>query len=197
MENESHLSPEQSLQLIEGMINKAKNRFSDDSFLYLLWGWVILFCSLGQFVIIKFNLFNNSGLIWMLTWVSVIVQIVYLVKRKKRERVKTYADELIGFIWMVFGICMPLLSFIIGKTNTWSIMFPVVLMMYGIPTFLTGVVMKFNALKIGGVICWSLSIIATFLAPIYMLLLVAIAMLTAWIIPGYLIRNLHKKQTHE
>ncbi len=196
MENETPLSAEQSLQLIEGMINKAKNRFSDDSFLYLLWGWVILICSVGQFIILKFSLFNNSGMIWVLTWVAVVVQIIYLVKRKKKEKVKTYADELIGFLWMTFGISMLLLTFILGKTNTWAIMYPVVLMMYGIPTFLTGVVMKFTPLKVGGISCWVLSIIATFLAPIYMLLLVAIAMLTAWIIPGYLLRNLYKKQVN-
>jgi hypothetical protein len=82
MENETNFSPEQSLQLIEGMINKAKNRFSDVSFLYLLWGWVVLICSVGQFVIIKFNLFNNSGMIWMLTWVTALIQIIYLVKSK-------------------------------------------------------------------------------------------------------------------
>lgn len=196
MENETPLSAEQSLQLIEGMINKAKNRFSDDSFLYLLWGWVILICSVGQFIILKFSLFNNSGMIWVLTWVAVVVQIIYLVKRKKKEKVKTYADELIGFLWMTFGISMLLLTYILGKTNTWAIMYPVVLMMYGIPTFLTGVVMKFTPLKVGGISCWVLSIIATFLAPIYMLLLVAIAMLTAWIIPGYLLRNLYKKQVN-
>lgn len=196
MENETPLSAEQSLQLIEGMINKAKNRFSDDSFLYLLWGWVILICSVGQFIILKFSLFNNSGMIWVLTWVAVVVQIIYLVKRKKKEKVKTYADELIGFLWMTFGISMLLLTYILGKTNTWAIMYPVVLMMYGIPTFLTGVVMKFTPLKVGGISCWALSIIATFLAPIYMLLLVAIAMLTAWIIPGYLLRNLYKKQVN-
>lgn len=196
MENETPLSAEQSLQLIEGMINKAKNRFSDDSFLYLLWGWVILICSVGQFIILKFSLFNNSGMIWVLTWVAVVVQIIYLVKRKKKEKVKTYADELIGFLWMTFGISMLLLTFILSKTNTWAIMYPVVLMMYGIPTFLTGVVMKFTPLKVGGISCWVLSIIATFLAPIYMLLLVAIAMLTAWIIPGYLLRNLYKKQVN-
>ena len=39
---EQEFSPQQSLNLIESMINKARNRFSENGHLYLLWGWVIL-----------------------------------------------------------------------------------------------------------------------------------------------------------
>lgn len=38
-----NFSPKDSLQLIDQMINQAKNRFSENGFLYLLWGWLILF----------------------------------------------------------------------------------------------------------------------------------------------------------
>ena len=45
-------SPQQSLQLIEGMINKAKNRFPKNGFLYLLWGWVIMISAISHLEIV-------------------------------------------------------------------------------------------------------------------------------------------------
>ncbi|HPH24043.1 MAG TPA: hypothetical protein PLW32_09180 [Chitinophagaceae bacterium] len=195
METKDNFSPQESLAMIEGMINKAKNNFTDDSFLYLLWGWVVFICSIGHFIMLKFTTWQHAEMIWMLTWVTVAIQIIYLVKKQKKERVKTYTDEIISYLWVTFGISMFMVSVIIARANTWVIMYPIVLMLYGIPTFLTGIIMRFTPLKIGGIVCWVLSIIATLIAPIYVLLLLAIAMLAAWIIPGYLLRAMFKKQT--
>lgn len=195
MDNDTNFSPTESLAIIESMINKAKNNFSNDSFLYLLWGWVVFFCSITHFVLLKLMIIKHPEMIWMLTWFAVIVQIIYLIKQKKKERVKTYADEVINFLWICFGISMFTITFIFARLNTWNVMFPIALMMYGFPTFLTGVIMKFNPLKIGGIICWLLSIAATFIQPIYALLFLAIAMLAAWIIPGYLLKAHFKKQS--
>lgn len=195
METSDNFSPQESLAMIEGMINKAKNKFSDDSFLYLLWGWVVFGCSIGHFIMLKFNLFKNPEIIWMLTWVTVIIQIVYLIKQKKKERVKTYTDEIINYLWVTFGLSMFLITVILTKTNTWILMYPIVLMLYGIPTFLSGVIMRFTPLKVGGIVCWGLSIAATIVQPIYVLLLLSLAMLAAWIIPGYLLKARFKKET--
>jgi hypothetical protein len=73
-------------------------------------------------------------------------------------------------------------------------LYPIVLLLYGIPTFLTGIIMKFTPLKVGGISCWVLCVIATLVPPIYTLLLLAIAMLAAWIIPGYLLKTRFKNQ---
>ena len=48
---DENITQQQSLVIIESMINKAKNQFSENGFAYLLWGWVILFCSVSQFVL--------------------------------------------------------------------------------------------------------------------------------------------------
>jgi hypothetical protein len=54
--------------------------------------------------------------------------------------------------------------------------------------------MRFTALKIGGIICWCLSIVAVMVAPVYVLLLLAAAVIAAWIVPGYLLRKKFKNQ---
>ncbi len=193
---EEKFSAKDSLQLIDSMINLAKNRFSENGFLYLLWGWMIFFCSIGHFILIQLQWFKHPEMIWSVWWLAVIFQVFYLAKKKKTEKVKTYSENIISYIWVSFGICMFVLSFILGKTNQWDMVCSFALMLYGIPIFLSGVVMQFNSLKIGGIVCWALAVISVFMSPVYGLLLLAAAMVAAWIIPGYMLRKKYNEQNN-
>jgi len=191
---QENFSPKDSLQLIDSMISQAKNRFSENGFLYLLWGWLILVCSIGHFILLKLNWFKHPEIIWASCWLAVIFQVIYISKTKKKEKVKTYSDEIINYIWISFGVCMFIMSFILGKSNVWDKVYSLFLMLYGVPTLLSGVVMQFKPLKIGGIICWVLALISAFLHPLYGLLLLAVAVAAAWIIPGYQMRKKYNQQ---
>lgn len=191
---EQEFSPQESLNLIESMINKARNRFSENGHLYLLWGWVILFCSIVSFISLyvydDFRLFP----VWFLSWVAVIYQFIYLFKRKKQQTVRTYTDDINSNVWMVFVIMSGMLAVILGKTGNQNLMNTVLLVMYGMPTFLSGVIFKFNALKIGGAVCWVLAFVSTLIPYEFSFLLLSMAVITAWIVPGYLLRSRYKNQ---
>lgn len=79
-----NFSPKDSLQLIDSMINQAKNRFTENGFLYLLWGWLILICSVGHFVLLKLQLVKHPEIIWASCWLAVIFQAIYLVRKNKK-----------------------------------------------------------------------------------------------------------------
>ncbi len=190
---EENFSATQSLRLIESMIGRARNRFSEDGVLYLLWGWVILFCSVGHFILMYFRLLENPEMIWSLTWLALIFQTIYLIKKKKRKRVVTYTEEINRYVWLAFLLMMIAVGFILGKNNQWDKMYPAFLVLYGMPTFLSGVILRFTPLKLGGGACWVLSIIATFITMQYQLLLLGLAVVVAWIVPGYLLRVKYKK----
>jgi hypothetical protein len=189
---EEKFSLQQSLQLIDNMIKQAKNRFTENGFLYLLWGWVILFCSIGHFALIKLQWFEHPEMIWATTWLAVIYQIIYLAKTSKKETVKTYSENIVNYIWVSFGISMFVLSVILTKTNGWQRMSSFLLMIYGTPTFLSGIAMQFKPLKVGGITCWILAVISVFLLPLYGLLLLGLAIIIAWIIPGYQLQQKYK-----
>jgi len=191
---EEIFSPKDSLQLIDSMINKAQRRFSENGFLYLLWGWIIFACSIGHFALIQLQWLKNPEIIWASCWAAVIFQVIYLSKNKKKEKVKTYSNEIIDYIWISFGISMFIISFTLGRADGWIYLNTLFLMLYGTPTFLSGVVMQFKPLKIGGIICWSLAIISVFIPPLYSLLLLAVAVVSAWIIPGYIMRKKYNKE---
>ena len=194
MENEKLQQPAESLALIESMINKAKNSFSENGQLYLLWGWTVFFCSLFHFIGIKFGLLPHPEMVWMLIWAALIYQIIFLSKQKKKEKIKTYTDEVEAYVWIAFSVVMMLTIFLMAKNNAFNTMYPMFLVLYGIPTFLSGIVLRFKPLKVGGIICWVLAVIASFVWFEYQLLFLSLAVIAAWIIPGYFLRAKYKNE---
>ena len=200
MENEEVvMSEKESMELIASMINKAKNRFSENGFLYLLWGWVIFVCCLGQFIMLYFFQNENAYYIWYLPWLAVIFQIFYLRKTRKYQTAKTYTDEIGDYVWIVFLICITLLVIIMIKSGSINSINPVILVMYGMPLFLSGIILRFRPLIVGSICCWVLSLLSLYSGSLFstynfQLLLVAAAILFGWIIPGYLLQKRYKKQ---
>jgi hypothetical protein len=97
-----------------------------------------------------------------------------------------------------FCHCYFFSSFFIGQLTTgeyYAYINPIVLTVYGMPIFLSGIILRFKPLVIGGIGCWVLSIAATFISNYdYQFLLIPLAMVIAWITPGYLLRAKYKLQ---
>lgn len=198
METDNNFSPQQSLQLIESMINRAKDKFAEDGTMYLVWGWVVLICSISQFILLHFLHYEHHYIVWLFTLPVFIYQAFFVNKKQKLQKVKTYTDSIIGFVWITFAIEIILLGFVIGILTTgeyYTHIIHILLAVYGMPVFLTGVIVRFKPLIIGGITCWALCIISTFIKIYdYQFLLIPVAMVFAWIIPGYILRAKHKQQ---
>jgi len=191
---EAKMSEKESIELIASMINKAKNRVGETGTLYLLWGWLILICCLIQFIGVHFFNYENSAYIWFSTWLLLIYQLFYIRKKRKSRKVRTYTGEINAFVWLVFFICMMLSLFIGIQLKRYEIIDPMLLVLYGMPTFLSGVILKFKPLIIGGICCWVLSGLSVFTPLEYQILLIVAAVISAWIIPGYLLKANFKKE---
>ncbi len=195
--DEEKFSPEQSLMVIQSMIEKAKNQFSENGHLYLLWGWVVFICSVGEFTLMKIVHYEKHSYIWMLCWLAVIYQFIYMRKHYHRQKVRTYTDKMAGFIWISFFILIVLVGASfgqIGDAASNKLISPVFLAIYGVPTFLCGILLRFRPLVIGGIGCWLLSVSAQFIPYDYQILLLAAAMVIAWIIPGYILKKNYQQQ---
>lgn len=193
MNEEKELTQQESIILITSMINKARNQFGENGFLYLLWGWVVLFCSLFQFVSVNYFNFHEGNYIWILTWVLIIYQIFYLRKRKRTQPARTYMDETQGWVWIAFVICLFLMLFICGRAGQDELIGSFILLLYGIPLFLSGSLLRFPPLMWGGVAAWILAGVSSFVPAEYHTLLVAVSLIVGWIIPGYLLRARFKQ----
>jgi len=215
---EQKLSEKESLDLITKMINKAKNSYHSTGIGAMMWGCVITICSLVKLSEIHFN-YQLPFDIYLLTLVAIIPQVFITIKEKKERKVISYDDNYMDYVWLSFGICIFLLIFIIN--NVFAELSPVMneyralvkekqgfyfseyvmslfLMLYGLPTFITGAACRFRPMFWGGLICWACSIITIYTTIKIDLVLTAFSAITAWFIPGILMekeyRNYKKDQ---
>ena len=190
------LSGLESLAIIDEMIKKAKNHFSEDGSLYLFWGWLILFCSLGHYLLYHFKISSQPWAIWGLTWVGAAYMVIHTRKARRNNKVKTYTEEMIADVWITFAILMVVSAIVLGRviTDYHRYNFLVVLICYGMPTFLSGFILKFQPLIWGGLFCWVLAFAAGYVDFHYHPLLTSLAVIVAWIVPGYILKSRSRKQ---
>ena len=214
---DKNLSGKESLELITQMINKAKNSYHNTGIGAMMWGAVITICSLVRLSEIHFE-YRLPIDIYLLTLVAIIPQIIISVKEKKERKVKSYDDAFMDYLWLGFGISIFLLIHICNIIfNEWGgladtqinivgdkavfsfyeFVAPLFLMLYGMPTFVTGAACKFKPMLWGGVLCWICCIVTVYTSIKLDLLLTALSALFAWFIPGLLMEKeyrIYKKE---
>ena len=78
MENEEKMmTGEESLKIITEMINKTKVNIRQGSFHLLFWGWLIIVCSLSEYLLDKFTDFAHPYYVWFLVIPGVFVSMIY------------------------------------------------------------------------------------------------------------------------
>jgi len=173
----------------------AQDKFAENGHLYLLWGWVVFICSLTQFGLQRiFNLGpDRTWYVWTTTWVALIYQVSYIRRKRRKMQVRTYTGDILAYVWLVFGIATLLMVFILGSNHQYALINPVLLVSYGVPTFTSGIILRFRSLMWGGMACWILAVVSSMVLNDFQLVIIALAVLIAWIIPGYQLRNKFKQ----
>jgi hypothetical protein len=131
---EKNITEQESLIIIQNMMNKTKEQLFDNSNLFLLWGFAVLICTITQFILIKVNI-QNSETVWIAMPIIAIIHIAIVVKQSKQIKVQTYNTNAISALWIGIGlafICITALSF--AKIN----ILPFIIILYAIGTFVTG-----------------------------------------------------------
>jgi len=185
MDTEKTLTEKESLQIIHEMISAAKNNIKADAFIFLLWGWLVFIASSTQFILIKMNIENN-GIVWWLMPLGGIITPIYIAMKRKKDKTRTHVSEFIKYTWIAFTVVLLIIIFC-SSMNYMQVL-PILMSLYGIGLFLSGGALKFNPLIIGGIFCWICSIAGFYVQNIYLLLILAAAVLGGYIIPGYLLK---------
>jgi hypothetical protein len=128
-------------------------------------------------------------MVWLLTFVGVIITVLQEKKDEKRNMHKSFVGESMGYLWMGIGISFFILTIIISLSIGWLKAWPFFILFYGLGTFISGKIIQFLPFVIGGIICWILAIAAVFIPYDYQILLAAGAILCSYIIPAYLIKS--------
>lgn len=189
---QENFSPEQSLQLIRSMISKTKQDMSDNSIYFLVWGWITFIACAGQFVLKHIVKYEQHYQVWWLIAIGVAFSIYNGIKQGKTQRARTYVGDSMKWLWMGMGMSYFVLSMILTKVGWDSAVFPFFIMLYGLGTFVSGSILQFRPLIIGGIIAWALAIGAVYAEYDYQMLFGAAAILVSYIIPAYMLRSRNK-----
>jgi hypothetical protein len=188
MENdEKMMTGEESLRIISEMINKTTVNIRQGSFHLLFWGWLIFFCSLTEYILMNFTHVSRPWEVWILTIPGAILSLIYGSVTGRKERVHTYAGMIYMWTWLGF-LASAVILYIIMSKNMGNFA-PLILLLVGFPTFISGFIIKFRPLIFGGIIFWFFALTAHFTGPAIAPLVTAAAMLTGYLIPGYLLKR--------
>lgn len=186
-----NFSPQQSLDLIQSMIRQAQGNIRNNSFYFILWGWVIVAANLGMYLIIQYADYQYPQLIWLIAIPAWVITMVHGSRQGKKRQKSTHLDKINMWLWIGFGLCLlPVIAFmdyINYQVN------PIILIITALPTFVTGIMLKFKPLIMGSISFYVFGIISFLASPINQFLVGAIAIACGYLIPGYLLRATREK----
>ena len=187
---EENFSPQQSLQLIQSMIEKTKTNIGGSRFYFLFWGWYVFLAFILEFLLKVVIKTEYHSLVWLGVFPAVIITIIHSRKNSKSS-VRTYVGDSMGYLWTGIGISFFVMSFIISNMGEdgWYHGYPFFILFYGLGTFVSGKILQFKPLIYGGIFNWVLACVCVLVPYDYQLLIAATAILCSYIIPGHLIAN--------
>lgn len=184
---ETALTPQQSLQVISDAISQAKENIRENSFPFLLWGWLISIASFSFFLLHQYTSFEYFFLPFpVLAIAGVIVTILYFRKRNSTSTI-SYLTFFLSKMWVALGISFFAVVFINVSHNQPPFTYTLILAAIG--TLASGLVMKFRPLIIGGILFFIAAIVSVYVADDYKSLLQAVAIIFGYLIPGYLLKS--------
>ena len=216
MHQEKELTEKESLDLINEMINKAKNHFHESGASAILWGSVVGIAGLVSFAEMYWGFYIGFD-IWLLVLAAIIPQVFIAVRENKRRKVVTHTEAAIDAAWLAYGVSIFAIVFYLnivprvtdkflaaegmsliknaanGTTETIHYFVPsygsLLLLLYAIPTLATGIAHKFYPMFWAAILCYVFFIISCFTPSAYDMLLNGLAGIFNWLIPGLILRR--------
>ena len=190
----TNMSHEESLKIIQQSIANTRHKLSEESPFYLMWGWLALGAGIIQLALLTFTDSYYHWVSWpVLMTAGGIISGVMASKIKKKKKHTSQIDRLMVFIWggMIIAIVFTLLmAFQIG----WNASYLLVIMLYGLGTFISGGALKFKPLIFGGIAAWLLGIVGILASGWFpdfrsYLILLCASLVVSYLIPGYMLKN--------
>lgn len=198
MENQAIMNEQESLAVIKDMISRSRTNFKEQSFYYLLWGWLVVGSVLTQAI-----LFNSGSAYHWVVWPIMgfsggIISGIYGKKQGEKAGYSTHIDRAMLFVWVGFVIYLVLvllMSFtgVFGPKG-WNISFVLIMGLYGLGTFISGGLLKFKPLIFGGVASFVLVALTAFIPSLVAnfngaLIMLAVSIVVSYLIPGYMLKR--------
>lgn len=185
------LNEKESLELISRMIQNTRNRMVESAGTpFLIWGYVTLIISL----VIWYLVTSTGHYQWHFLWFllpAIGGPATYLSNRKRKPQAKTYVDRVVSSVWIVFG-CVAFVFSLLAFVRPLPILFLILLLM-GMATTLTGMVIRFRVVIVGGLLGVLSSLACLWLQGTDQILVFAAVFVFMMIIPGHILNRVALK----
>jgi hypothetical protein len=194
---EKQISGQESLLIIQQMINTAKKEQKDDGKGWIIWGWLLFLASIFTWInlhtrwVSVFFFWSGFGLIAVLVGMFEVARDKFF---RKRDKVRTYTKDLmeklnIGFFITLFFIVLAMNLEMDPRKG-----FAILLALYGFWILIYGTALDFRPSIIGAFATWGFGLAALFVKTFeWTMILHAAAVLCGYIIPGHIAHNEFKK----
>ena len=170
--NDRVLNEKESLELIAQMIQNTKSRMTRNSGApFLIWGYTTIIVSLLVWFLLK----ETGNYHWQWLW--------FLLPAISR---------IVGYVWAVFGLGGFFVSWVSIFFWNMSVLF-VILLMMGMGTALTGLIIKMKVVTVCGVVGALASVGCIYVHGFDQILVFASAFVFMMVIPGHYLNGMAKQ----
>ncbi len=190
--DDKKLNEKESLELIAQMIRNTRTKLGKNMgtpFLIAGYITVIMACTIWYFIE------STGNYKWCFLWYVGLVAIFLLGSLTSRKRIvtpKSYIDKILGYIWIEFGaVCILLSALAVFKPLP---MYFITLLMMGMGSMITGMIIRCNAFIIGGLLGILFSFGCLWLTGNDQNLVFPPAFIVMYIIPGHILNHKARKE---
>ena len=193
--NTENLTPEESFAIINKAITNFKINYKEFASIFLLWGWVLGLASLSNFILLKILIgkeaYNLTGPYTLGNWgifmvIGFVIMLIMLRRINRTKKVFSHLEVYVDKLWQVAAISFFIAIVICMKLEIAPP--PLMLLLGGLATTATGRFLKFKPMVLGGIVFFMGSIATAFITNEYMAIIVCIAIVCGYLVPGYLLK---------
>jgi hypothetical protein len=176
-------STEKQIETINNVINSTKENLKPLSVNFIFWGLLITLMSLFHYAFP--SLIHSSQLLYwtVLPLIGMILTVYYNIKIRKKAGYETYLSRVIKIIWGVFNlswIYIIVLSFTLKSFHP----VPPILFLLSIILIITGLIIKFKPVTIGGIFLTIFTFYLNFNPEFNLLLVNVVGVSLGMLVPG-------------
>ncbi|WP_200974895.1 hypothetical protein [Echinicola sp. 20G] len=187
MQADENWNEAESIHLIRSMVESTRYSIYQDRFLYFMWGYLTLGVAAAHYLMAFILEMPQAYMVWIVMAFGGLVHFLYLSKRKKQAKVKTYMGRVMAGIWG--GMSMAIVVLLFGAFEIgWHAVYPFFMILYGTACYATGMTLRYKALIIGGIGSTLCGFWAFYQPFQYQLLLLMLAVIVSYIIPAHLMK---------
>lgn len=186
--NQEKFSEREALSVIEKMVNSSRYKLKDEAKYFLLWGWMVFAAAIIHFIVLNMG-YEDGWIVWpVFMGLSLVIYGWMVWNSEKVKGSTTYVDRINRYLWL--GFLGPLIiTLLVGGVFGWTAAYPFFMAIYGWSAIVSGGLLKFSPLVWGGIASYVLGAATVFVPHGYILIMLAVAVLFGFIIPGHVLRR--------